>query len=34
MGGRSIERSSIRPSSWNGVGAIAKVPLASAVSFI
>src|SRR5277367_4078003 len=24
----------IRPSSWNGVGAIAKVPLASWVSFI
>src|SRR5437879_11053192 len=29
-----MDFSSIRPSSWNGVGAIAKVPAAWAVSFI
>ena len=31
---RSIDFSSMRPSSWNGVGAIAKVPAALEVSFV
>src|SRR6476469_5174544 len=29
-----MDLSSMRPSSWNGVGAIAKVPAAWAVSFV